>query len=123
MDKEPEDQGKRQADRSDVRQEFARKRARTGFEPFGIADGRQPFMPRVSLEPLPFDASLPFCPSEADAAAFRRARETPFIQRILILAGFRFSVKNLHEKSFSEIAAPRFSRPAVTAPLARPYRL
>ena len=34
------------------------KRARTGFEPLGIADGRQPFMPRVSHNPcllmLPF---------------------------------------------------------------------
>ncbi len=48
---------KRQADRSDVRQEFVPKRARTGFEPWQ-ADGRQRFMPRVSLEPLPFDASL-----------------------------------------------------------------
>ena len=50
--------GQRQADRSDVRQEFARKRARTGFEPLEIADGRQPFMPRVSHNPcllmLPF---------------------------------------------------------------------
>ena len=37
---------------------FARKRARTGFEPNGQADGRQPFMPRVSYNPcllmLPF---------------------------------------------------------------------
>jgi hypothetical protein len=49
---------------------FARKRARTGFEPLGIADGRQPFMPRVSHEPMPFDASLPFCPCDANAAAF-----------------------------------------------------
>ena len=47
--------------------------ARTGFGPLGIADGRQPFMPRVSHEPLPFDASLPFRSCEADAAAFRRA--------------------------------------------------
>ena len=51
--------GKRQADRSDVRQEIRPlKRARTGFEPLGIADGRQPFMPRVSHNPcllmLPF---------------------------------------------------------------------
>jgi hypothetical protein len=38
--------------------EFARKRARTGFEPIGKADGRQPFMPRVSPEPLPL--MLPF---------------------------------------------------------------
>ncbi len=50
--------GKRQADRSDVRQEYARlKRARSGFEP-GQANGRQPFMPRVSHSPclllLPF---------------------------------------------------------------------
>jgi hypothetical protein len=37
---------------------FARKRARTGFEPNRQTDGRQPFMPRVSHNPcllmLPF---------------------------------------------------------------------
>ena len=38
----------------------------------------QPFMPRVSLEPLPFDASLPFCPCDANAAAFRRACDSAF---------------------------------------------
>ena len=49
------------------------KRARTGFEPNGQADGRQPFMPASVSQPLPFDASLPFRPCEANAAAFRRA--------------------------------------------------
>ena len=34
--------GKRQADRSDVRQEFARKRARTGFEPLDKRTGASP---------------------------------------------------------------------------------
>jgi hypothetical protein len=72
------DLAKKQADRSDVRQEFARKRARTGFEPNRKADRRQPFMPRMSLEPLPFDASLPFCPCDANATAFVERIERAF---------------------------------------------
>jgi hypothetical protein len=42
---------------------FARKRARTGFEPSGQVDGRQAFMPRVSRNPcrlmLPFRFAHP----------------------------------------------------------------
>ena len=41
--------------------EFARKRARTGFEPLRIADGRQPFMPlRGSHDPCLQNLSLRF---------------------------------------------------------------
>ena len=41
--------------------EFARKRARTGFEPLRIANGRQPFMPlRVSHDPCLQNLSLRF---------------------------------------------------------------
>jgi hypothetical protein len=59
-DKEPETRGKRQADRSDVRQEFVRKKPDPGFEPLAIADGRQPFMPSVSQSlPLIFPSVLP----------------------------------------------------------------
>ena len=69
--------GKRQADRSDVRQEFARKRP----EPVSSlwTSGRAPALHAASVsQPLPFDASLPFCPCEANAAAFRRARDNAF---------------------------------------------
>jgi hypothetical protein len=89
--------GKRQADQSDVRQEFARKRARSGFEPLGIADGRQPFMPRVSHNPCLL--MLPFCFAHARRMpplsvgrldnAFHPATGSP-------IARFGFSVKNLH---------------------------
>jgi hypothetical protein len=59
--------GERQGDRSDVRQEFARLKAQSGFEPQEIADGRQPFMPlRVSHDPCLQNLSLPFRSSEAD---------------------------------------------------------
>ena len=57
---------------------FVRKRARTGFEPNGQADGRQPFMPATVSQSLPSSLFPSFRPREADAAAFRRAREAPF---------------------------------------------
>jgi hypothetical protein len=51
------------------------------FEPWQ-ADGRQPFMPRVSLEPLPFDASLPFCSIRGECdRSLSGALRAPFIQR------------------------------------------
>jgi hypothetical protein len=74
----PRGAGKRQADRSDVRQEIRPQKSPNRFRAFGQADGRQPFMPRVSHEPLPLDASLPFCPCDANAAAFRQARDSAF---------------------------------------------
>ena len=41
--------------------------------------GRAPALHAASVsQPLPFDASLPFCPCEANAAAFRRARDNAF---------------------------------------------
>ena len=72
---EPGPHGKRQADRSDVRQEFARKRARTGFEPKDKRTAASPSCPRVSHDPCLLIFSLRFRPCEADAAAFRRAHE------------------------------------------------
>jgi hypothetical protein len=52
--------------------------ARSGVEPWQ-ADGRQPFMPQECLTTPAFeDLSLPFRSCEADAAAFRRARDNAF---------------------------------------------
>ena len=50
-------------------------KARTGFEPNGQADGRQPFMP-ANVSRTPVFETYPFgcADCEADAAAFRRAR-------------------------------------------------
>jgi hypothetical protein len=67
---------KRQADRSDVRQEFARFiKSPIRFSSLGQADGRQPFMPQEYLT-MPVLESYPFgfADCEAEAAAFRRAR-------------------------------------------------
>ena len=54
---------KRQADRSDVRQEFARKRARTGFEPLDKRTGASPSCRECLLNPcllmLPFRFAHP----------------------------------------------------------------
>jgi hypothetical protein len=52
---------------------FARKRARSGFEPWQ-ADGRQPFVPEDYLTTPAFESyPFGFADCEADAAAFRRA--------------------------------------------------
>jgi hypothetical protein len=77
------DPRKRQADRSDVRQEYARlKRPRTGFEPNGQADGRQPFMPQEYLTTPAFeDLSLPFRSCETNAAALLGRVTAPFVLR------------------------------------------
>ena len=88
--------GKRQADRSDVRQEFARlKQARTGFEPW--TSGRAPALhaSRVSHDPCLQDLSLPFRSCEADAAAFRRARDNAFHPATDHHSRFRLYVKKL----------------------------
>ena len=67
--------GKRQADRSDVRQEIRPlKRARTGFRAY--TSGRAPALHclRVSHDPCLQAYPFGFADCEADAAAFRRAR-------------------------------------------------
>jgi hypothetical protein len=62
-------------DRSDVRQEYVRLRGSPNRFRACQADGRQPFMRHEYLTMPVFSAlSLRFARSEADAAAFRRAR-------------------------------------------------
>jgi hypothetical protein len=73
MDHEPKDRGKRQADRSDVRQEFARKRPEPVSSPMDKRTGASPSCLKNISRPLPFDASFPFRSCEPNAAAFRRA--------------------------------------------------
>ena len=54
QDQKPEDPRKRQADQSDVRQEYARfTKPDPVFGPMEKADGRQPFMPKSISRPLP----------------------------------------------------------------------
>jgi hypothetical protein len=49
------------------------RQARSGVEPMDKRTGANPSCLRVSHDPCLRDSSLPFRPSEADAAAFRRA--------------------------------------------------
>ena len=91
---DPEEPGKKDsAIRSDVRQEERPlKRARSGLEP-KPSGRRQPFMPGSISRCLPLSL-IPsgFAQPEADAAAFRRTRQAPFIQRGIIVTWFRLSV-------------------------------
>ena len=66
--------GKRQGDRSDVRQEYVRlKRARSGLEP--LPSGRAPALHACECLTMPAFESYPFSsPREAEAAAFCRTR-------------------------------------------------
>ncbi len=60
-DHHPEDRGKRQADRSDARQECVRFNEPEPVSSLGIADGRQPFMPAsISRTPAFEHLSLRF---------------------------------------------------------------
>jgi hypothetical protein len=90
-----EDPRKRQANRSDVRQEYVRlRRARTGFGPLPRAGASPPcreYLTIPAFEPYPFGF--------ADARRMRPLSvgrvEAPFIQRWLTMARFRFHVKNM----------------------------
>ena len=76
------DRGKRQADRSDVRQEYVRlKRARTGFEP--RPSGRAPALHAASISrPLPFDVIPSVLPMRGGCGRFPSgAFRAPLIQR------------------------------------------
>ena len=82
---------------------FARKRARTGFEPLGVADGRQPSLPQ-EYPRMPAFKPIPCVrPCEADAAAFRRARwERLFIQRRTIVTKIPIASKQNATKGKSQ---------------------
>ena len=98
---------KREADRSDVRQEYVRlERARTGFEL--KASGRAPALHalRVSHDPCLRDLSLRFSPCEADAAAFVGRVESAFHPATDERSVIQICCKGFSSKSFSEVAAP-----------------
>ena len=68
------------------------KRARTAFSGLGKRTGASPSCLRVSHNAC-LQPTFGFADNEADAAAFRRARENAFIQRRITLPGIRFPVK------------------------------
>ena len=94
--------------------EFARKKARTGFGPLGIADGRQPFMPRVSHNPcllmLPFRFAHPMRMRPLSVGRVT----TPFIQQrdhygMILLICKEFALKSLSEMNGAGIGAGKGS--------------
>ena len=102
----PRTRGKRQADRSDVRQEFARlNKSPIAFRAQWTSGRAQPFMPQEYLT-IPVFELYPFgCADfEADAAAFKSgAVRAPFIQRLdLTLPRLLFPVKKMQQNIFSE---------------------
>jgi hypothetical protein len=101
------------------------KRARSGFEPLALADGRQPSMPqRVSHNPCLRALSLRFRLCEADAAAFRRAR----VKRLSssdgsLLATFKVPVKKLLRKFVGKLAPALMALASwLTSAVAGPFR-
>jgi hypothetical protein len=92
--------GKRQADRSDVRQKYVRLKKPDPARAFG-ADGRQPFMPLKSISrSLPLRLVPSVSPvrggcGRLPSGALRAPLRAPFTQRWIIVARFRPRVKYL----------------------------
>jgi hypothetical protein len=80
----PGPRGKRQAERSDVRQEYVRFTKPVPVSSLDKRTGASPSCLGVSHDPCLFDASLPFCSCEAKCGRFPSGAlttTTPFIQR------------------------------------------
>jgi len=95
---------KRQADRSDVRQEFARfTKPDPVSGPMDKRTGASPSCLRSISRPLPLKTyPFRFAPTRRMRPLLSGALTTPFIQRRITIAGFRFSVKNFASKVYQK---------------------
>ena len=85
--------------------------------------GRAPALHAASIsQPLPFDASLPLCPCDANAGRFPSgASRAPFIQRWVTIQVFHLLCKENEEEILPERRRQRLARWRSAASPARPY--
>jgi hypothetical protein len=114
--------GKRQADRSDVRQEFARfAKPEPVFEL--EPSGRAPALHASEYLAIPaLNTSLPFRPCEADAAALVGRLDNAFHPAMAHHSEIIFSVKQILKYGYSQKPAPALIGPAVGGSSHRPWR-